>query len=129
ASVLVIPVGIISDIQQLIRGFLWYNGESKRGKVKVAWEDIFLPKSERGLGLRSLECAWEVLRPRAAEVTWRLKMQDKLRPWDVEDASDPSIFWSFIIVKLVSLGFKNKPSVISMLSYWKMPLSFRLYDN
>ncbi|GJU68020.1 RNA-directed DNA polymerase, eukaryota, reverse transcriptase zinc-binding domain protein [Tanacetum coccineum] len=47
--------GIISDIQQLIRGFIWCNGEYKRGKVKVAWEDICLPKKEGGLGLRSLD--------------------------------------------------------------------------
>ncbi|GKE46922.1 putative reverse transcriptase domain, reverse transcriptase zinc-binding domain protein [Tanacetum coccineum] len=36
ASVLAIPMGIIYDIQQLIRGFLWCNGECKRGKAKVA---------------------------------------------------------------------------------------------
>ncbi|GJU16245.1 hypothetical protein Tco_1144211 [Tanacetum coccineum] len=36
ASVLVIPMGIINDIQQLVRGFLWCNGEYKRGKAKVA---------------------------------------------------------------------------------------------
>ncbi|GKB13765.1 hypothetical protein Tco_0847688 [Tanacetum coccineum] len=55
APVLVIPMGIISNIQQLIRGFLWYNGEYRRGKAKVAWDDICLPKHEGGLGLRSLE--------------------------------------------------------------------------
>ncbi|GJZ17786.1 hypothetical protein Tco_0553909 [Tanacetum coccineum] len=38
-SVLLIPKGIIYDIQQLIRGFLWCNGEYKRGKAKVAWAD------------------------------------------------------------------------------------------
>ncbi|GKA11340.1 protein LAZ1 [Tanacetum coccineum] len=53
ASVLVIPKGIISDIQQLLRGFLWCNDEYKRGKVKVTWDDICLPKHEGGLGLRS----------------------------------------------------------------------------
>ncbi|GJX60328.1 hypothetical protein Tco_0291718 [Tanacetum coccineum] len=55
ASVLIIPKGIIYDIHQLIRGFLWCNGELKRGKAKIAWEDICLPKSEGGLGLRNLE--------------------------------------------------------------------------
>ncbi|GKA03825.1 putative RNA-directed DNA polymerase, partial [Tanacetum coccineum] len=48
ASVLVIPKGIILDIHQLIRGFKW-------GKVKVAWNDICLPKSKGGLGLRYLD--------------------------------------------------------------------------
>nr|GEX58808.1 hypothetical protein [Tanacetum cinerariifolium] len=55
ASVLVIPLGIIHDIQQLIRGFLWCNGDYKRGKAKVAWDDICLPIREEGLGLRCLE--------------------------------------------------------------------------
>ncbi|GKE92996.1 hypothetical protein Tco_1574091 [Tanacetum coccineum] len=40
ASVLMIPTGILLDIKQLIRGFLWCNGELKRGKAKVAWNDI-----------------------------------------------------------------------------------------
>ncbi|GJW57182.1 putative RNA-directed DNA polymerase, eukaryota, reverse transcriptase zinc-binding domain protein, partial [Tanacetum coccineum] len=55
ASVFVILKGIIYDIQQLIHAFLWCNGEIKRGKEKVAWEEICLPKSEGGLGLCSLE--------------------------------------------------------------------------
>ena len=50
-----IPKGIILDIQQLIRGFLWCYGDFKRGKAKVAWDDICLPKKEGGLGIRSLE--------------------------------------------------------------------------
>ncbi|GKG11846.1 hypothetical protein Tco_0346083, partial [Tanacetum coccineum] len=55
ASVLVIPMGIINDIQQLIQGFLWCNGEYRRGKAKVARDDICPPKHEGGLGLCSLE--------------------------------------------------------------------------
>ncbi|GJZ69163.1 hypothetical protein Tco_0632713 [Tanacetum coccineum] len=55
AAVLVIPIGIIPDIQQLMRGFLWCNEELKRGKAKVAWDTICLPKLEGGLGIRSLE--------------------------------------------------------------------------
>nr|GEU79023.1 hypothetical protein [Tanacetum cinerariifolium] len=48
-----IPKRIIYDIHQLIRGFLWCNGELKRGKAKIAWDDICLPKSEGGLALVS----------------------------------------------------------------------------
>ncbi|GJR54177.1 homeodomain-like protein [Tanacetum coccineum] len=55
ASVLAIPHGISSDIHHLIRGFLWCNGDLKRGKAKVAWNDICLPKQEGGLGLLNLE--------------------------------------------------------------------------
>ncbi|GKB07076.1 putative reverse transcriptase domain, reverse transcriptase zinc-binding domain protein [Tanacetum coccineum] len=55
ASVLAIPMGIIYDIQQLIRGFLWCNGEYKCGKAKVAWDDICLPMREGGLSIRCLK--------------------------------------------------------------------------
>ncbi|GKD34184.1 RNA-directed DNA polymerase, eukaryota, reverse transcriptase zinc-binding domain protein [Tanacetum coccineum] len=54
-SILIILKGIIYDIHQLIRMFLWCNGELKRGKAKVAWEDICLPKCAGDLGLRNLE--------------------------------------------------------------------------
>ncbi|GJV94534.1 putative RNA-directed DNA polymerase, eukaryota, reverse transcriptase zinc-binding domain protein [Tanacetum coccineum] len=54
ASVLMTPQGIIDDIHQLIRGFLWCNGEFIRGKAKVSWEVICLPKCEGGLSLRNL---------------------------------------------------------------------------
>nr|GEU90229.1 hypothetical protein [Tanacetum cinerariifolium] len=40
---------------QLIRGFLWCNEDYKRGKAKVAWDDICLPIRKGGLGLRCLE--------------------------------------------------------------------------
>ncbi|GJX62396.1 hypothetical protein Tco_0295296 [Tanacetum coccineum] len=53
--VLVIPIGIIQEIQQLMRGFFWCNEELKRGKEKVAWDVICLPKREGGLGIHSLE--------------------------------------------------------------------------
>ncbi|GJV77195.1 reverse transcriptase domain-containing protein [Tanacetum coccineum] len=38
-----------------MRAFLWCNEEYKRGRDKVAWDDICLPKCEGGLGLYSLE--------------------------------------------------------------------------
>ncbi|GJR82368.1 putative reverse transcriptase domain-containing protein [Tanacetum coccineum] len=54
-TVLVIPIGIIQEIQQLMRGFLWCNGKLKHGKANVAWDVICLPKWEGGLGIRSLD--------------------------------------------------------------------------
>ncbi|GKA64753.1 putative reverse transcriptase domain-containing protein [Tanacetum coccineum] len=44
-----------SDITKaLMRGFLWCQGEMKRGKAKVAWDVVCLPMKEGGLGLRVL---------------------------------------------------------------------------
>ncbi|GJV38022.1 hypothetical protein Tco_1410499 [Tanacetum coccineum] len=39
----------------LMRGFLWCQGSMKRGKAKVAWEVVCLPKKEGGLGIRRLD--------------------------------------------------------------------------
>ncbi|GJZ71489.1 reverse transcriptase domain, reverse transcriptase zinc-binding domain protein [Tanacetum coccineum] len=47
ASVLAIPFGIIDDIQQLIRGFLWCNGEYRRGKSKMC--DVEALKTRDGI--------------------------------------------------------------------------------
>ncbi|GJU09830.1 homeodomain-like protein [Tanacetum coccineum] len=89
ASVLAIPKGIILDIQNLIRGFLWCNGDYKRGKAKVAWVDNCLPLSEGGLGLRSLEVFNKALGgpygiPIKADVSWGwrklLQLRDRVRP-------------------------------------------------
>ncbi|GJV85890.1 putative RNA-directed DNA polymerase [Tanacetum coccineum] len=104
ASVLVIPMGIINDIQQLVRGFLWCNGEYKRGKAKVAWDDICLPKREGGLGLRSLEVfnlalmtthIWNIVSNK--ESLWvRWIHTYKLRGrtfWDISPKNDMSWGW------------------------------------
>ncbi|GKC42509.1 zinc knuckle CX2CX4HX4C containing protein [Tanacetum coccineum] len=36
----------------LMRGFLWCQGEMKKGKAKVAWNSICMPKHGGGLGIR-----------------------------------------------------------------------------
>ncbi|GJV39999.1 hypothetical protein Tco_1418439 [Tanacetum coccineum] len=55
ASVFILPAAIIHEIEQLMCGFLWCQGEMKRGKAKVSWESVCLPKQEGGLGIRRLE--------------------------------------------------------------------------
>lgn len=55
SSVFILPTRIILDIEQLMRGFLWCQGDMRRGKAKVSWEAICLPKHEGGLGIRSLK--------------------------------------------------------------------------
>ncbi|XP_071694938.1 uncharacterized protein [Rutidosis leptorrhynchoides] len=50
ASVFILPDAIINDIE---RGFLWCQGDMRKGKTKVKWDDICLPKEEGGLGIKS----------------------------------------------------------------------------
>ncbi|GJY50518.1 hypothetical protein Tco_0441365 [Tanacetum coccineum] len=51
ASVFILPTAIIHDIEQLMCGFLWCQGEMKRGKAKVSWDSVCFPKQEGGLGI------------------------------------------------------------------------------
>ncbi|GJX47289.1 hypothetical protein Tco_0272479 [Tanacetum coccineum] len=49
ASVFILPNRIVHDLEQLMRGFLWCQGEMKKGKAKVAWDFVCMPKHEGGL--------------------------------------------------------------------------------
>ncbi|GJS72425.1 hypothetical protein Tco_0705266 [Tanacetum coccineum] len=51
ASVFVIPNRVLMDIEQSMRNFLWCPSSSSKGKAKVAWELVCLPKM---IGLRSV---------------------------------------------------------------------------
>ncbi|GJX35552.1 hypothetical protein Tco_0247109 [Tanacetum coccineum] len=116
ASVLVIPMGIVYDIQQLIRGFLWCNGEYKRRKAKVSWVNICLSKKEGGLSLRSLEGfnlalmtthIWNIVSNK--ESLWvRWINTYKLRGrtlWDAQPSANMSYGWR----KLLQLREHVKP--------------------
>ncbi|GKB20043.1 hypothetical protein Tco_0853966 [Tanacetum coccineum] len=55
ASVFILPSCVLLNIEQLVRGFLWSPSSLKKGRSKVAWEVVCLPKNEVGLGIRRLE--------------------------------------------------------------------------
>ncbi|KAK1441004.1 hypothetical protein QVD17_06840 [Tagetes erecta] len=54
ASVLVLPMSTISELERKMRSFLW--GKSVHGKVraKVDWGSVCFPVSEGGLGIRKI---------------------------------------------------------------------------
>ncbi|XP_071694814.1 uncharacterized protein [Rutidosis leptorrhynchoides] len=58
-SSFILPNAIIKEIEKLLRGFLWCQGELKRGKAKVKWDDVCLPKEEGGLSIKRLKL-WNV---------------------------------------------------------------------
>nr|GEV31126.1 hypothetical protein [Tanacetum cinerariifolium] len=45
-----VKVTVIKEINSLLMGFQWCNGELLRGKAKIAWKKICKPKSYGGLG-------------------------------------------------------------------------------
>ncbi|GJT49418.1 RNA-directed DNA polymerase, eukaryota, reverse transcriptase zinc-binding domain protein [Tanacetum coccineum] len=54
-TMFLLPKTVIKDINNLLIGFLWCNGEISRGKAKISWKKICKPKSHGGLGLKDLE--------------------------------------------------------------------------
>ncbi|GJU39274.1 hypothetical protein Tco_1192231 [Tanacetum coccineum] len=55
SSVFILPSCVLLDIKQIMRGFFWCQGSMRKGRAKVAWEAVCLPKKEGGLGIRRLE--------------------------------------------------------------------------
>ncbi|GKD86986.1 hypothetical protein Tco_1358140 [Tanacetum coccineum] len=84
ASVFILPSSLMLELEQLMRGFLWCQGEMKKGKAKVAWEVAYLPKREGGLGIRRLETLlWEI--PIRGKLSWGwrkiLQVRQLARPY------------------------------------------------
>ncbi|XP_071714532.1 uncharacterized protein [Rutidosis leptorrhynchoides] len=84
ASVYVIPQGVIEDIEKLLKGFLWDQSESSKGKAKVAWNS------------ESLWGKWVNV----------IKLNGRSF-WDIQPGSNDSIGWKFLLV----LRDKVKPHI------------------
>ncbi|GFS40060.1 hypothetical protein Acr_00g0066450 [Actinidia rufa] len=56
-SIIPIPAGVRSKIIQLCRNFLWSGNCNSNKKPLVAWNEVTMPKSEGGLGIRNMK-AW-----------------------------------------------------------------------
>ncbi|GJZ77850.1 RNA-directed DNA polymerase, eukaryota, reverse transcriptase zinc-binding domain protein [Tanacetum coccineum] len=54
-SVFLLPKTIIYDIERIFKKFLWSSGDTSKGKAKVAWSDVCMPKDQGGLGFKSLD--------------------------------------------------------------------------
>nr|XP_043611996.1 uncharacterized protein LOC122583648 [Erigeron canadensis] len=54
ATMFMLPDGVIKKIEPVLRKFLWPQGSLQKGKSKVAWDVVCLPKNEGGLGIHSL---------------------------------------------------------------------------
>lgn len=53
-STFILPKGCIKRIESLCSRFLWSGNTDITGRAKVAWFNVCMPKTEGGLGLRSL---------------------------------------------------------------------------
>jgi hypothetical protein len=116
SSIFVLPVSISNDIERLMRGFLWSHGILKRGKAKVNWIDVCKPRSQGGLGIKSLR-------------TWNIALISK-HVWNI--VSGKNSLW----VKWVSAyrlcdrrsafrNFWDLPNAKDVCWSWKKILQFR----
>ena len=55
ASVFILPRTVVKEINKLLKGFLWCQGEITKGKAKISWEQICKPKDHGGLGIKDLQ--------------------------------------------------------------------------
>ncbi|GKB49924.1 RNA-directed DNA polymerase, eukaryota, reverse transcriptase zinc-binding domain protein [Tanacetum coccineum] len=61
ASIFLLLKNVIYEINKLLKGFLWCQGELTKGKAKVSWEKVYKPKEQGGLGIKNLQVWNEVL--------------------------------------------------------------------
>ncbi|XP_071695806.1 uncharacterized protein [Rutidosis leptorrhynchoides] len=102
AAVYILPNGVIDDIDKILKGFLWSQSGSAKGKARVAWKDVCLPKDQGGSGLKiiahkdSLWGKWvNLIKLKGGSI------------WDVNVKYDDSWGWKF----LMGMRDKIKPHV------------------
>ncbi|KAF5805415.1 putative reverse transcriptase zinc-binding domain-containing protein [Helianthus annuus] len=118
ASVFIIPARVIHDLEKFMRRFLWNAGSQGRAKAKVAWSDVCLPKTEGGLGIRSISDVnkalmtshiWSIVtRRKSLWVDWIYahKLNDRSF-WDVNPRGSVSWGWR----KLLAIRGSVRPYI------------------
>ncbi|XP_071704187.1 uncharacterized protein [Rutidosis leptorrhynchoides] len=136
-SIFILPDAIIKDIEKVIRGFLWCQGDLKKGKAKVKWEDLCLPKNEGGLGIKRLKFwnvalitshVWRILKnEESLWVKWIHAYHLSTRNfWDVPVKAD--ISWSEVISwrDIFQAGFNTNTLLCNIVdqNQWAWPITW-----
>ncbi|KAK9050851.1 hypothetical protein SSX86_030178 [Deinandra increscens subsp. villosa] len=85
ASMFLLPIALIEDIERIINKFPWTQTDSSKGKVRVSWNEVCFPKEQGGLELnlyglkgRSL---WEFPDKKDKCWSWRNIMKCRAEVW------------------------------------------------
>ncbi|KAJ9564711.1 hypothetical protein OSB04_000677 [Centaurea solstitialis] len=109
-AIFLLPSGVVHELESLFRDFLWAQGESSKGRCKVAWSMVCRPKDCGGLGFRRLSIwnraliaknLWAVISNRdCLWVTWirNYSLRNGLF-WTVKRSSR----WSWLLAKTMTL--------------------------
>ncbi|GJV73510.1 RNA-directed DNA polymerase, eukaryota, reverse transcriptase zinc-binding domain protein [Tanacetum coccineum] len=96
---------VIYEINKLLKGFLWCQGELTKGKAKVSWDKIFKPKDQGGLGLKNLGVWNKVL---MIKHLWNVAMKkDTLVKWIYMKKLKGRSIWEAQCDDKSTMGWKN----------------------
>ena len=73
-SIFIIPTNVASQLQKIMRDFLWSDDESNNGFHRVNWDDVCYPKHEGDLGVGRLQEMNEALK---AKPLWRFAKDEE----------------------------------------------------
>ncbi|GJS99190.1 RNA-directed DNA polymerase, eukaryota, reverse transcriptase zinc-binding domain protein [Tanacetum coccineum] len=135
ASIFLLPKFVIYEINKMLKGFLWCQGELTKGNAKVSWDNICKHKDQGGLGLKNLYVWNEVLLVKhlwnvAAKkdtlwVRWiNVKILKGRSIWEISTKSNSSMGWKNILRlrekerKCVMWKLKNSTTVNE---WWSWP--------
>ncbi|KAJ9539150.1 LOW QUALITY PROTEIN: hypothetical protein OSB04_031883 [Centaurea solstitialis] len=106
-AIFLFPSGIIHELESLFRNFLWAQGDSSRGRCKVAWSLVCRPKECGGLGFRHL-AAWNCAL--IAKYLWAILSSCNclwIRHYSIRDmvfwSARRTNRWSWVLVKMMGI--------------------------
>ncbi|GJY24381.1 RNA-directed DNA polymerase, eukaryota, reverse transcriptase zinc-binding domain protein [Tanacetum coccineum] len=113
ASVFILPKTVTKEIDRMLKGFLWCQGDLSKGKAKIAWKQVCRTKEEGGLGIKDLSKWNEVLMSKhlwnaatmkeSIWVNWISKNRLKgASIWEIDCDNNASSGWKSI------LGLRDK---------------------
>ncbi|GJV70638.1 RNA-directed DNA polymerase, eukaryota, reverse transcriptase zinc-binding domain protein [Tanacetum coccineum] len=92
ASVYMLPVGVIKELDKIFKRFLWNSGNSAQGKARVSWKIMCRPKNQGGLDIVKLKGGsfWEVESGCNDSWGWKqlLVIRDKIKPFIIYKIGD-----------------------------------------
>ncbi|XP_028124903.1 uncharacterized protein LOC114321868 [Camellia sinensis] len=78
SSLFILPKKVVKSIESLFRSFFWSGCEIRKYGAKVSWEHVCSPKSEGGLGFKSIE-VWN--KAAVAKHIWFLFSEGEQSMW------------------------------------------------